>query len=66
VKVSIEHFVDLQSKRDCENMAFLFASATPVNGLNGPEYRFEEIPANKFISKKGRQWEQWLNVSLPS
>jgi len=52
VKVSIEHFVDLQSKRYCENMAFLFASATPVDGLNGPEYRFKEIPANKFIFKE--------------
>jgi len=42
VRVSIEHFAGLQSKRDCDNMAFLFASTTPMDGLNGPEYRFEE------------------------
>jgi len=42
VQVSIEHFADLQSKRDCDNMTFLFASTTTMDGLNGPEYRFEE------------------------
>ena len=54
VQVSIEHFADLQSKRDCDNMAFLFANTTPVDGPNGPEYRFEECPADKFIFKEGQ------------
>ena len=54
VQVSIEHFADLQSKRDCDNMAFLFAGTTPVDGSNGPEYQFEEIPANRFVFKEGQ------------
>ena len=54
VQVSIEHYAVLESERDCNNMAFLFASTTPVNGSNGPEYRFEEIPAEKFVFKKGQ------------
>lgn len=54
VKVSIEHFADLQSKRDCDNMAFLFASTTPTDGSNGPEYRFQEISTEKFSFKEGQ------------
>ena len=54
VQVSIEHYADLQSERDCDNMAFLFASTTPVDGLNGPVYQFEEIPAEKFSFKEGQ------------
>ena len=52
VQVSIDHFADLQSKTDCDNMAFLFASATPVDGYIGPEYRFEEIPAANSVFKE--------------
>lgn len=51
VQVSIEHFADLQSKKDCDNMAFLFASTTPVNGS---EYQFEEIPPERFVFKEGQ------------
>ena len=54
VQVSIEHFADLQSIKDCDNMAFLFANITPVDGSNGPEYRFEEIPAEKYTFKEGQ------------
>ena len=54
VQVSIEHFSYLQSKRDCDNMTFLFADTTPVHGSNGPEYRFEEIPPEKFVFKEGQ------------
>jgi len=49
VQVSIEHFADLQNKRDCDNMTFLFASTTPVNGS---EYYFEEIPPERFVFKE--------------
>jgi len=52
VQVSIEHFSDIQSKKDCDNMAFLFANTTPVHGSNGPEYRFEEFPPEKFVFKE--------------
>ena len=35
-------------------MTFLFADTTPVHGSNGPEYRFEEIPPEKFVFKEGQ------------
>ena len=53
VQVSIEHFADLQSKRDCDNMAFLSASTTTVDGSNGPKYRFVKIPSEKHTFREG-------------
>ena len=43
VIVHIEHYVSLESKEDCEDMAFLVAGTTPKYRESNPVYAFRKI-----------------------
>ena len=47
----MHHYANLQSKEDCEDMAFLSANSTPEYKESSPVYTFKEIRGAKGVFK---------------
>lgn len=57
ITIRIQHYVNLLSQEDCEDMAFLSASSTPEyrESSPGPVYTFNKIPGAKGVFRPGDQ-----------
>ena len=55
VILKIQHYANLQTEKDCENMVFLSASSTPKYRGSSPIYVFKEITATKGLFRPGQE-----------
>ena len=53
--VKIQHYANLQTEEDCENMVFLSASSTPEYRGSNPIYKFKEIKEAKGMFRPGQK-----------
>lgn len=55
IKLSLQHFIDLKTPEDCNEMTFLSASSTPSYTGSAPTYLLRELKFQKGIFSVGSQ-----------